>query len=125
VLPLVDLATIPFIVAVMVAIFRGNIVRSVIGGAIAIGGGLFIATALAGTFTTVATDSGFENSTGSALISSLVDGANPLTGLLVGMGKLGPIAALGVLLATAALVLYVRRVVRARENALLPEGADA
>jgi PTS system galactitol-specific IIC component len=125
VLPLVDLATIPFIVAVMVAVFRGNIVRSVIGGAIAIGGGLFIATALSGTFTTVATNSGFKNTTGSSKISSLVDGANPLTGLLVGMGKLGPVAAVVVLLAALALVFYVRRVVRRRETALIAEGVNA
>lgn len=125
VLPLVDLATIPFIVAVMVAVFHGNIVRSVIGGAVAIGGGLFIATALAGTFTTVATDSGFENTTGSSKISSLVDGANPLTGLLVGMGKLGPIAAVVVLLVTLAFVFYVRRVVRRRETTLARESVNA
>jgi PTS system galactitol-specific IIC component len=124
VLPLVDLATIPFIVAVMVAIFRGNIVRSLIGGAIAIGGGLFIATALSGTFTTVATDSGFENTTGSSKISSLVDGANPLTGLLVGMGKLGWITAIFVLLGTLALAFYVRRIVRERETALAKEVAS-
>ena len=129
VLPLVDLATIPFIVAVMVAVFRGNIVRSVIGGAIAIGGGLFIATALAGTFTTVATASGFENTTGSSQISSLVDGANPLTGALVGMGALGPVAALVGLLVALAFALFVRRVVRNRETveavATSSEGAVA
>jgi PTS system galactitol-specific IIC component len=117
VLPLVDLATIPFIVAVMVPIFRGNIVRSVIGGAIAIGGGLFIATALAGTFTQVALDSGFKNTTGSSEISSLVDGANPLTGLLVGMGELGPAAAIVMFVVALALALFVRRVVHRREAA--------
>jgi PTS system galactitol-specific IIC component len=115
VLPLVDLATIPFIVAVMVPMFRGNIVRSVIGGAIAIGGGLFIATAIASTFTQVALDSGFENTTGASQISSLVDGANPLTGLLVGMGELGEVAALVVLVLTLAFALVVRRIVHRRE----------
>lgn len=117
VLPLVDLATIPFIVAVMVPIFRGNIVRSIIGGAIAIGGGLFIATAISKTFTAVALASGFENSTGSARISSLVDGANPLTGAIVGMGELGPVGA-GVGLAVALLfALFVRRIVLRRDAA--------
>ena len=88
VLPLVDLATIPFIVALMVPIFRGNIVRSVVGGAILIGVGLFIATAIAPTLTQVATSSGFNNETG-GLISSLVDGANPMTGLFFWLGNLG------------------------------------
>ena len=123
VLPLVDLATIPFIVAVMVPIFRGNIVRSIIGGAIAIGGGLFIATAISKTFTAVALASGFENSTGSARISSLVDGANPLTGAIVGMGELGPVGA-GVGLAVALVfALVVRRIVLRRDAA--EESADA
>jgi PTS system galactitol-specific IIC component len=89
VLPLVDLATIPFIVAIMVPIFRGNIVRSVIGGAIVIGIGLFIATATAGSFTQIATAAGFELPDGATRISSLVDGANPLTGLFFGASQMG------------------------------------
>ncbi len=121
VLPLVDLATIPFIVAVMVPIFRGNIIRSVIGGAIAIGGGLFIATALASTFTEVATDSGFENTTGAAEISSLVDGANPLTGLLVLLGEIGPVANVIGLVLALAFAWFVRGVVRKRDAAALAE----
>jgi galactitol PTS system EIIC component len=88
VLPLVDLATIPFIVALMVPMFKGNIVRSVVGGAILIGIGLFIATAMAPAITQVATNSGFQNDTG-GLISSLVDGANPMTGLFFGLSNLG------------------------------------
>ncbi|MDP1721289.1 MAG: PTS transporter subunit IIC, partial [Candidatus Nanopelagicaceae bacterium] len=98
VLPLVDLATIPFIVALMVPIFRGNIVRSIVGGAIAIGAGLFIATAIGPTLTSVAVESGFENTTGGT-ISSLVDGANPMTGLFYWLGNVGGwfgIGALGV-----------------------------
>jgi PTS system galactitol-specific IIC component len=128
VLPLVDLATIPFIVALMVAIFRGNIVRSVIGGAIVIGGGLFIATALAATFTQVATASGFKNTTGSSEISSLVDGANPLTGLLVGVGKIGPIALVVLAVLALAFAFFVRQLVRRRddlEGTPPPEGGEA
>ncbi|WP_210650100.1 PTS galactitol transporter subunit IIC [Nocardioides sp. SYSU D00065] len=117
VLPLVDLATIPFIVAVMVPLFGGNIIRSVVGGAIAIGGGLFIATAISGTFTAVALASGFDNASGASRISSLVDGANPLTGLLVGMGELGPAAAVVLLLASLAFAFVVRRIVARRDVA--------
>lgn len=117
VLPLVDLATIPFIVAIMVPIFRGNIVRSVIGGLLVIGGGLFIATALASTFTKVAIASGFEDTQGAARISSLVDGANPLTGLLVGVGNAGPLG-IGLLAALAlGFAFVVKRIVAARERA--------
>jgi PTS system galactitol-specific IIC component len=117
VFPLVDLATIPFIVAIMVPIFRGNIVRSVIGGLIVISGGLFIATAIAKTFTEVATASGFKDTQGASTISSLVDGANPLTGLLVAAGNAGA-AGVG-LLAAASLVFayWVKRIVDARDRA--------
>jgi len=88
VLPLVDLATIPFIVALMVPIFGGNIIRAVVGGALAIGGGLFIATTIAPTMTSIAVESGFKNTTGGN-ISSLVDGANPMTGLFYWLGNTG------------------------------------
>lgn len=121
VLPLVDLATIPFIVAVMVPIFGGNIIRSVIGGAIAIGGGLFIATAISTTFTSVALNSGFQNSTDATRISSLVDGANPLTGALVGMGELGPIAAIIGLVVALGFAFVVRRIVKRRDAHVLSE----
>lgn len=123
VLPLVDLATIPFIVAVMVPIFRGNIVRSVIGGAIAIGGGLFIATAISATFTSVALASGFDNATGATRISSLVDGANPLVGVLVGTAELGPAGAISLLVVALGFALWVRRVV-ARRDEVVEEQAE-
>lgn len=96
VLPLVDLATIPFIVALMVPIFGGNIIRAVVGGAIAIGGGLFIATAIGPTLTSVAVESGFKNDTGGT-ISSLVDGANPMTGLFYWLSDVGGWIGIGVL----------------------------
>lgn len=96
VLPLVDLATIPFIVALMVPIFGGNIIRAVVGGAVAIGAGLFIATAIGPTLTSVAVESGFTNDTGGT-ISSLVDGANPMTGLFYWLSNVGGWIGIGVL----------------------------
>lgn len=118
-LPLVDLATIPFIVAMMVPIFRGNVARSVIGGAVVIGFGLFIASATAASFTAVARAAGFSLPSGGGRISSLVDGANPLTGLFYWLSTLGgwTIA----LLATAALgfAYWVSRVEKKRDAARL------
>ncbi|RJK97745.1 PTS galactitol transporter subunit IIC [Vallicoccus soli] len=115
VLPLVDLATIPFIVAIMVAIFRGNIVRAVLGGILVIGGGLFIATGLSATFTTVATASGFQAPEGASQFSSLVDGANPLTGLLYLGGKVGSAGPVVLLLASLAFAWVIARHVARRE----------
>ena len=123
VLPLIDLATIPFIVAIMVAIFRGNIVRGVIGGLIVISGGLFIATAGAGTFTKVALASGFTDTQGASQISSLVDGANPLTGLMLGAGELGTTAVLVTAAGSLVFAYWIKRKVAARD--LLEEESPA
>lgn len=116
VMPLVDLATLPFIVAIMVPVFRGNIIRSVIGGSILIGGGLYIATAIAPTFTNVAKDSGFDVAN-NANISSLVDGANPLTGLFMGAAGLGSWAIYVVFALILASTFAFMRVTRRRERA--------
>lgn len=126
VLPLVDLATIPFIVAVMVPIFRGNIVRSVIGGGILIGAGLFIATWIAPTFTQIAVDSGFALEDGQATISSLVDGANPMTGLFFAAAKLGTPGVLIAAVLCLGGVVAIRFAMRARDRRVLAaEAAEA
>lgn len=124
VMPLVDLATLPFIVAIMVPIFRSNIIRSVIGATILIGGGLFIATAIAPTFTNVARDSGFDVKEG-ATISSLVDGANPLTGLFMGAAGLGLWAIVVVFVLILASTFAIMKVTRRREHAAAAELAAA
>ncbi|WP_293696719.1 PTS transporter subunit IIC [uncultured Agrococcus sp.] len=125
VLPLVDLATIPFIVAMMVPLFRGNIIRSVIGGAIVIGIGLFIATATAASFTQIAANSNFEIPADATQISSLVDGANPLTGLFFAASELGgwTVAVLGAL--ALAFAFFVRFIERRRDIARAAEAAAA
>lgn len=125
VLPLVDLATLPFIVAIMVPIFRGNIVRSVIGGAIVIGAGLFIATATAPQFTQIAQESGFNDTQGAQQISSLVDGANPLTGLFFAVANLGgwSIAVMAVL--AVGFAFWVSRIEKKRDVVRARVAAEA
>ncbi|CAL8969110.1 PTS system galactitol-specific EIIC component [Propionicimonas sp. T2.31MG-18] len=127
VLPLVDLATIPFIVAIMVAVFRGNIVRSIIGGGILIGMGLFIATWIAPAFTKVAVASGFELGEGQTVISSLVDGANPLTGLFMWASSGGAAGIVAISVAGLGFVVGTKVVLdrRARAQAAQREVADA
>lgn len=115
VLPLVDLATIPFIVAIMVPIFGGNIVRSVLGGALVIGGGLFIATAVAPTFTTVANSTGFTPDVQASQYSSLVDGANPLLGLFFAAGKVGAGGVVVLVVAALGFAVFVRGVMKKRD----------
>lgn len=89
VLPLVDLATIPFIIAIMVPIFRGNILRSLLGGIVAMAASLYIATWMAPYMTEAADRVGFQAEQTTGQISSLVDGGNPLSALFVLGGREG------------------------------------
>lgn len=87
VLPFADLASIPFLICLMVPIFRGNIVRTVIGGSIYIGVGLYIASWIAPLFTEAAIASNFEMGENTS-ISSLIDGAVWTTFIFVWIPKI-------------------------------------
>lgn len=86
VLPFGDLATIPFIICLMAAVFKGNIIRTVLGGAIYMTLGLYIATWISPLFTKMAQTANYDllNSTS---ISSLADGSLWTTGLFVFFGQ--------------------------------------
>lgn len=75
-LPFGDLATIPFIVAFIVGAAKGNIVHSVIVGAVLISISLYLATDVAGLFTQMAQNANFDMPEGSAQISSIDQGGN-------------------------------------------------
>ncbi|WP_077302160.1 PTS galactitol transporter subunit IIC [Virgibacillus pantothenticus] len=87
VLPFTDLATIPFIVALMVPVFRGNILRTIIGGSFYIGVGLYIATWVAPLVTSTAASASFDMGNNSS-ISALVDGAVWTTFIFVWLPKM-------------------------------------
>lgn len=87
VLPFADLASIPFLICLMVPIFRGNIIRTVIGGAIYIGIGLYIASWIAPLFTEAAIASNFDMGENTS-ISSLIDGAVWTTFIFVWIPKI-------------------------------------
>lgn len=72
VLPFGDLATVPFIIALMVPVFAGNIVRAVVAASIYMVGVLLLATRFASLVTTTAINAGFDLG-GNAMISSLTD----------------------------------------------------
>lgn len=88
VLPFGDLATIPFMVAMIAPITKGNVFRSVLIGAIVIGVGLLIATDVAPLLTHAAVDAAFKFPSGASQISSICDGANPLTWIILKIMKL-------------------------------------
>lgn len=89
ILPFADLAVIPFMVAMIAPITRGNIVRGVIIGTIVIAVGLIIGTTIAPLHTLAAIDAQFDMPEGATQICSICDGTNPLTWLLLNFSKLG------------------------------------
>jgi len=89
ILPFADLAVIPFMVAMVAPITRGNIVRGVIIGTIVIAVGLILGTSIAPLHTAAAIDAKFDMPEGATQICSICDGTNPLTWLLLNFSKVG------------------------------------
>ncbi|KRN93503.1 PTS galactitol transporter subunit IIC [Pediococcus stilesii] len=87
VLPFGDLATIPFMMAVMAAVFGGNVFRIVIGGIIDISISLLIASWAAPLLTITAKSAHFAMN-GASSISILSDGGTWTTLMIVGLGKI-------------------------------------
>ena len=90
VLPAGDLGTFPFMFVLILPICKGNGFRSLITGIVCIVLGLYIATALAAPTTAVC--HGIGSYTEIASISSICDGANPLTFILYNLGKMGVVS---------------------------------
>ncbi|MFT8325058.1 PTS galactitol transporter subunit IIC [Oenococcus sicerae] len=87
VLPFGDLATIPFMMAVMAAVFGGNVFRIVIGGIVDIAVSLWIASWVAPLLTISAKSAHFAMH-GATSVSVLSDGGTWTTLMIVGLGKL-------------------------------------
>jgi PTS system galactitol-specific IIC component len=79
VLPFADLAVIPFSLVMLMPITKGNVFRTFIIGFINMAVGLLIATNLAPLHTQMAIDANFTMPPGATMISSICDGANPLS----------------------------------------------
>ncbi|MEG2799580.1 MAG: PTS transporter subunit IIC [Erysipelotrichaceae bacterium] len=75
-LPLVDLATIPFFMIWATIPSKGNLFRSIIVGTVFMVGILYIGTSLSPVITTMAQDVGFNFPKGASMISSLDAGAH-------------------------------------------------
>ena len=79
----VDLAVLPFMVVMTIPITRGNVLKTVIIGTVIITGGLLIGTNLSPLFTKAAIQAQFNMPSGATQISSICDGSNPLSWLIV------------------------------------------
>lgn len=89
VLPFADLAVIPWMFVLITPIVKQNGFRGIIVGIIVLAVGLYIATDLAPYITQAAKDVNFKMPQGASQISSICDGANPLTWVLFSLNKLG------------------------------------
>ena len=90
VLPFADLAVIPWMFVLITPVVKNNGFRGILIGIIILAVGLYIATDLAPTITQVAIASNFDTG-GAAAISSICDGANPLTWIIFRLFGLQPI----------------------------------
>ena len=88
VVPLADLACIPYMLVLITPIVHENGFRGLIVGVIVLAVGFYIATDLAPLITSAAANVNFDMG-GAAAISSICDGANPLTWVITRLGQLG------------------------------------
>ena len=113
VLPFADLAVIPFMFVLIIPMVNGNGFRALITGIITITTGLLIATNLSPLITTAAVNAKFKMPEGAMAISSICDGANPLTWLIVHLNDLGVIGvSLLTVIAIILLILNRTRIIK-------------
>lgn len=114
VLPMADLSCIPYMLVLIVPLVGGNGFRAIITGIIVLAGGLYISTDLAGVTTSVAHTVDAATYNGVTQISSICDGANPLTWVIYRAGNLSivALAVVGVI-ALALAFLNRQRIIKA------------
>lgn len=109
VLPFADLAVIPWMFVLITPVVRNNGFRGIFIGLIVLTVGLYIATDLSPLITTAASNVQFDMG-GAAAISSICDGANPLTWLIVRIGGIANGLGLVIIgIATLALAIWNKR----------------
>lgn len=114
VLPMADLSCIPYMLVLIVPLVGGNGFRAIITGIIVLAGGLYISTDLAAVTTSVAHTVDAATYNGVTQISSICDGANPLTWVIYRAGNLSivALAVVGVI-ALALAFLNRKRIIKA------------
>ena len=124
VLPFADLAVIPWMFVLITPVVRNNGFRGIIIGIIVLAIGLYIATDLAPLITTAAANVQFDMG-GAAQISSICDGANPLTWVIVRASSFLGIAGLAITGAVAVVLALWNRKRILKEAAELHEAEAA
>ncbi|MDA8192490.1 MAG: hypothetical protein M0Z53_00635 [Thermaerobacter sp.] len=106
--PLLDLPTIPFIIALMVPVFEGNLCFTIIGGIAAMVPTLYISTCMAPLFGSATRLAGWHVAYGGAMVTSLVDAGNPIVWAFSGMAQLGMVQFVGAIAAVLVLLSLIR-----------------
>ena len=113
-LPFGDLATIPFLVCLMAAVFGGNIIRTILGGTIYMVTILYITSWVAPFLTKAAQAANFDLQ-GHSSVTAMAEGGLWTTLLYVGGAKLfGYFALVGIGLIITGLLFYVNRILPKR-----------
>jgi len=94
VIPFADLSVIPWMFVLIIPVVKGNGFRALVIGVVVLASGLLIATNLAPLITEAAKQSSFAIPAGANLITSICDGANPLTWAIVRLFE-NPIIGIG------------------------------
>lgn len=89
VLPFADLAVIPWMFVLITPVCKGNGFRALINGIVILAFGLLIATNLSPLITTAAINAKYALPSNVTQISSICDGANPLTWAIVRLNNFG------------------------------------
>jgi PTS system galactitol-specific IIC component len=118
VLPFADLAVIPFALVMLVPVTKGNVFRTFVIGLLIISFGLLIATNLAPLHTQMALNANFQLPEGATMISSICDGANPLSWAFTKIMEFRVIGAIIMTVIAVGLALYNRnRIIKENINA--------
>ncbi len=124
VLPFADLAVLPWMFVLITPIVKGNGFRGLVIGIICLAVGLLIATNLAPLITEAAKNVDFQMPKGATLISSICDGANPLTWVIVRLYNFGGIIGTAIS-GVVALILASWNRSRIKKEAALLHGQTA
>lgn len=120
-LPFGDLATIPFLICLMAAVFNGNIIRTVIAGSIYMVSILYITSWVAPLVTASAQAANFDLQ-GNAMITALAEGGLWTTWMYVGLTQVlswGGLALIGTLVLMG--LVYVNKIMPGRQAAKVTE----
>lgn len=108
ILPGPDLVMIPYVMVAVVAMARGDLLRSLAGGVLSIITMFLCGTGLTELFTQAAQLTGAEEYASGALVNNLCNGSSPLTWVLVNVNLYGVAGAVLLVVATVALLVWNR-----------------